>query len=90
MSTNVKYTFTDDAWEEYCYWQEQDKKTRTRINDLIKDIARNGNTGIGRPEPLRGAAGCWSRRINEKDRLIYKIEDNIILILQCRNHYDDH
>ena len=90
MSANAKYAFTDNAWEEYCYWQAQDKKTLARINDLIKDIARNGNAGIGRPERLKGAAGCWSRRINEKDRLVYKIEDTRIVILQCCTHYGDH
>ena len=68
----------------------QDKKTMFRINDLIKDIVRNGNTGIGKPEPLKHMAGCWSRRINEKNRLIYIIEDGIVTILQCRGHYGDH
>jgi toxin YoeB len=86
----MNYFFDDLAWEEYCYWQTQDKKTLKRINDLIKDISRNGNTGIGRPEPLKEMNGYWSRRINEKDRLIYKIEGQTIKIAKCRNHYDDH
>jgi toxin YoeB len=83
-------TWHDTAWEDYCYWQTQDKKTLRRINDLIKDIDRNGNDGIGKPEPLKNRAGYWSRRISEKDRLIYKIEDGKITIAQCRNHYNDH
>ena len=90
MSAKAKYAFTDKAWEDYCYWQVQDKKTLFRINDLIKDIVRHGNAGIGKPERLKGAAGCWSRRINGKDRLVYTIEDGRVVILQCRSHYNDH
>ena len=90
MGTGTKYAFTENAWEEYCYWQMQDKKNLRRINDLIKDIVRNGYTGIGKPEPLKGTAGQWSRRINEKDRLIYTIEDGKVVIIQCRTHYNDH
>ncbi|MCL1922243.1 MAG: Txe/YoeB family addiction module toxin [Kiritimatiellaeota bacterium] len=89
MSANVKYAFTEKAWDDYCYWQKQDKKTLSRINDLIKDIVRNGNTGVGKPELLKGMAGCWSRRINEKDRLVYIIEGGRIVILQCRTHYNN-
>lgn len=64
----------DDAWEEYLYWQKQDKKTLKRINDLIKDIERNGNLGIGKPEALKHELqGFWSRRIDEKNRLVYRI-----------------
>ena len=64
----------DDAWNEYLYWQTQDKKTLKRINELIKDIERNGNTGIGKPEALRHELqGFWSRRIDEKNRLVYRI-----------------
>jgi len=90
MSARAKYAFTENAWEEYCDWQTQDKKTLRRINDLIKDIVRNGNSGIGKPEPLKGTAGHWSRRVNEKDRLVYVIEDGKVVILQCRTHYNDH
>ncbi len=82
--------FTDNGWEDYIYWETEDKKTLKRINLLIEDIARNGNEGIGKPEPLRNnLSGYWSRRINEKDRLIYKIEQDNIYILSCRYHYND-
>ena len=71
--------FTDNGWEDYTYWQTEDKKTLKKINNLIKDIDRNGNEGIGKPEPLTGnLTGFWSRRINDKDRLIYKIDDKKI------------
>lgn len=83
--------FTDNGWKDYVYWETEDKKTLKRINKLIDDINRNGNEGIGKPEPLSGdLAGFWSRRINDKDRLIYKIEGDDICILACRYHYDDH
>lgn len=82
--------FTDNGWKDYDYWQTEDRKTLKRINSLIEDISRNGNSGIGKPEPLIGDLfGFWSRRINEKDRLVYKIEGNDICILSCRFHYDD-
>lgn len=80
----------DDAWEDYLYWQTQDKKTLKKINALIKDIDRNGYDGIGKPEPLTGdLAGYWSRRIDEKNRLVYKIVDGTNRIAQCRTHYGD-
>ena len=83
--------FTDNGWKDYIYWETEDKKTLKRINKLIEDISRNGNEGIGKPEPLSGdLVGFWSRRINDKDRLIYKIEGDDICILACRYHYDDH
>lgn len=83
--------FTDNGWKDYTYWESEDRKTLKRINKLIIDIERNGNDGIGKPEPLTGElSGFWSRRINDKDRLIYKIEGNNIYILACRYHYDDH
>ncbi len=82
--------FTDEAWEDYLYWQTQDKKTLKRINQLIKDIDRNLYEGIGKPEPLRGEfTGFWSRRIDEKNRLIYRIKDDNIEIAQCKTHYKD-
>ena len=82
--------FTDNGWKDYTYWESEDRKTLKRINKLIIDIERNGNDGIGKPEPLTGElSGFWSRRINDKDRLIYKIEGNNIYILACRYHYDD-
>ena len=82
--------FTSNGWEDYIYWQIEDKKTLKKINTLLKDIDRNGNEGIGKPEPLIGnLSGFWSRRINEKDRLIYKIDEYNIYILSCRYHYND-
>lgn len=83
-------TFTGDAWEDYLYWQGQDKRTLKRINDLIKDIMRNGYDGIGKPEQLRGKySGYWSRRIDEKNRLIYRICGEVIEIYSLRTHYGD-
>lgn len=82
--------FTSNGWEDYIYWQTEDKKTLKKINTLLKDIDRNRNEGIGKPEPLIGnLSGFWSRRINEKDRLIYKIDEYNIYILSCRYHYSD-
>ncbi|MBR2778676.1 MAG: Txe/YoeB family addiction module toxin [Firmicutes bacterium] len=82
--------FTDNGWQDYLFWESQDKKTLKRINMLIEDISRNGNIGLGKPEPLTGSlAGFWSRRINDKDRLIYKLEDDAVIILACRFHYGD-
>jgi toxin YoeB len=83
-------TWQDEAWDDYIYWQSQDRKTIKRINQLIKDIDRNGYTGIGNPEPLSGdKSGWWSRRIDETNRLVYRLEDNTIKIAQCRSHYGD-
>ncbi len=80
----------DYAWEDYLYWQSKDKKTLKRINLLIKDIDRNGYDGIGKPEALTGSLkGYWSRRIDEKHRIVYRINENKIEILQCRTHYGD-
>lgn len=82
--------FTDIGWEDYLYWQTEDRKTLRKINTLLKDIERNGNEGIGKPEPLTGDLfGFWSRRINQKDRLIYALEMDQIIIIACRYHYDD-
>ncbi len=82
--------FTDHGWKDYVYCQTEDKKTMKKINNLIEDIARNGNEGIGKPEPLTGnLSGCWSRRINDKDRFIYKIDEENVSILACRYHYND-
>ncbi|MFC2282045.1 MAG: Txe/YoeB family addiction module toxin [Treponema socranskii subsp. buccale] len=79
-----------DAWDDYIYWQTQDKKTLKRINQLIKDISRNPFEGIGKPEPLRGTlTGFWSRRIDKEHRLVYAIEENSVLLISCRGHYDD-
>ena len=83
--------WSDDAWEDYLYWQSQDRKTLKRINQLIQDIERNGcMVGIGKPEALTGdLRGEFSRRINDKDRLVYYIEDGKLFIAHCRGHYDD-
>ena len=84
-------TFSQNAWEDYCLWHN-DKRIMKKINDLLKDIERNGNTGIGKPEPLRyELSGYWSRRITEEDRLIYKVVDdeNTIFIIGCKGHYED-
>jgi toxin YoeB len=84
----MKFIFSHNAWEDYCYWQETDKKTLHRINELIRDIQRNKYRGIGKPEPLRNnLAGFWSRRITSEHRIVYKIEGDSVLIAQVRYHY---
>ncbi len=86
----MKINFTEIAWKDYIYWQGQDKKTIKRINQLIQDIDRNQNEGIGKPEALKGnLSGWWSRRIDDKNRLVYRRQNNIIEIAQCKGHYDD-
>jgi toxin YoeB len=83
-------SWTDDAWEEFEYWLEQDKKTIRQIKKLLKDIDRNGYKGIGHPEPLTGdLSGYWSRRIDGKNRIVYKIENDTVKIIQCGSHYKD-
>lgn len=81
----------DDAWEDYLYWQTQDRKTLKRINQLLKDIERNGcNDGIGKTEALKGdLSGFWSKRIDEKNRIVFRIVDDRIEIAQCGSHYRD-
>ena len=80
----------DKAWDEYVYWQTQDKKTLKRINHLLKDIDRHPFTGIGKPEPLTSdKQGYWSRRIDDVNRIVYKVEHNQVIIVQCGGHYDD-
>ena len=82
-----KIIFTEQAWDDYLYWQSQDKKTLRRINQLLQDISRNGYAGIGKPEPLKNdLSGYWSRRIDEVNRLVYRISDETIEVLQCRGH----
>ena len=84
----MRKLWDEKAWDEYVYWQTQDKKTLKRINDLIKDISRQPFSGIGKPEPLRGdKQGYWSRRIDEENRIVYKVENNYIVIAQCKGHY---
>ena len=84
------YTFTPSAWADYVYWQGQDKKTLKRINALIDAIVREPFIGIGKPEALRGdLTGCWSRRIDDVNRIIYEVNDSELKIVACRFHYSD-
>jgi toxin YoeB len=84
----VKLIFAEKAWEDYLYWQKTDKQMLKRINALIKEIQREPFEGIGKPEPLKHAlSGYWSRRINDEHRIVYKINQEAILIAQLRYHY---
>ena len=86
----MRLLWEDRAWNDYLYWQEQDKKTLKRVNALIKDIQRTTFEGIGKPEPLKGSlSGLWSRRIDESNRIVYYEQSGIIYIVSCRGHYDD-
>ena len=81
-------TWASRAWEDYLYWQGRDRKTLKRINTLIKDIQRQPFAGLGDPEPLRHQwSGYWSRRIDREHRLVYKVTDDAIIVVQCRYHY---
>jgi toxin YoeB len=80
--------FSDIAWDQYLFWQSEDKKTAKKINDLIRDIERNGDAGLGKPEPLKHElTGYWSRRITDVHRLIYSVDENTIYIASCKGHY---
>lgn len=82
--------WSDEAWEDFQYWLKNDKKTLKRILLIIQDIDRNGYNGIGKPEPLKhNLSGYWSRRIDDANRIVYKIENDIIKIAQCGSHYKD-
>ena len=82
--------FSQTGWDDFMAWVREDRKIAKKIHTLLKDIERNGNEGIGKPEALSGdLAGFWCRRINDKDRLIYKIDDENVYILACRFHYGD-
>lgn len=82
--------WTDSAWEDFEYWSGEDRKTFKRILQLLKDIDRNGYKGIGKPEPLRGdLSGYWSRRIDDYNRLVYRIDGDTVKIVQCGSHYRD-
>jgi toxin YoeB len=84
----MKLLWLSDAWDDYLYWQQTDRKTLKKINELIKDIKRSPFEGIGSPEPLKHQlSGWWSRRINLEDRLVYRVDDEQVVILQCRKHY---
>ena len=86
----MRLLWEDRAWDDYLYWQTQDKKTLKRINALIKDIQRSTFDGVGKPEPLKGnLSGMWSRRIDETNRIVYFEENGVVYILSCRGHYDD-
>lgn len=81
-------SWTDDAWDDYLYWQTQDKKTLKRINKLINDVKRSPFEGIGKPEPLKeNLSGFWSRRIDDTNRLVYVVDEQAITIISCRYHY---
>ena len=83
-----RLVFTTDAWDDYLYWQGQDKKTLKRINLLIQDAQRQPFTGLGKPEPLKeNLSGYWSRRIDDTHRLVYAVQDDDLEIVACRYHY---
>jgi toxin YoeB len=86
--SNFLLAWTNTAWDNYIYWQTQDKKTLKRINKLLTDIKRDPFSRIGKPEPLKdNLSGFWSRRIDDTNRLIYAIDDEKITIISCRYHY---
>ena len=86
----MKISFDEQAWDDYVWWQSQDRKVLKRVNALIQDIARNGNdTGIGKPEALKhNFSGYWSRRITDEHRIVYKVIDEEVRIVICRYHYE--
>lgn len=84
----MKLTFQEEGWEDYLYWQSEDRKMLKKVNSLIKECLRTPFTGTGKPEPLKGEfSGWWSRRIDQEHRLIYRATDDALLIAQCRYHY---
>ena len=86
----MRLLWEDRAWNDYLYWQSQDKKTLKKINGLIKDIQRSTFEGISKPEPLKeNLSGMWSRHIDDANRIVYFEEDEIIYIVSCKGHYDD-
>lgn len=86
----MRLLWEDRAWDDYLYWQTQDKKTLKRINALLKEIGRNPFEGIGKPEPLKGnLSEVWSRRIDGTNRIVYYEKDNIIHVIACKGHYED-
>ena len=86
----MKKNWFDRAWEDYLYWQSQDKKTLKRINQLLKDVERSAEDGIGKPEPLKGKlSGFWSRRIDDVNRLVYRVNGDVIDVISCKGHYED-
>ncbi len=86
----MKLIFSESGWQDYLYWQTQDKKTLKRVNRILQDIERNGHEGIGKPEPLRGnLSGFHSRRIDDSNRVVYQLAEDAIEIIQCRGRYAD-
>ena len=82
--------FSDNAWQDFLIWMREDRKVAKKIASLLSDIERNGNKGLGKPESLKGnLSDYWSRRITEKDRLIYRFDETTIYIAACKGHYDD-
>jgi toxin YoeB len=85
----VKLTFTESAWRDYLWFQEQNRSLLKRLNDLIRDALRSPFRGIGKPEPLKGElSGYWSRRINDEHRLVYEVSETALTIISCRYHYE--
>ena len=85
----MKLLWEENAWQEYLYWQTQDKKTLKRLNNIIKDIQRDCYNGLGKPETLKeNLSGWWSRRIDEENRIVYKQVNNNIIIASCKSHYE--
>lgn len=86
--SNRLLSWTDESWDDYLYWQTQNKKTLKRINKIINDVKRSPFEGIGKPEPLKETlSGFWSRRIDDTNRLVYAVDDNAITVISCRYHY---
>ena len=84
-----KLTFFPEAWEDYLYWHGQDKKTLRKINRLLTEICRNPTSGTGKPEALReNLSGWWSRRIDGENRIVYKVESDVVIVAQLRFHYE--
>ncbi len=88
MNVNRQLAWTDEAWDDYVYWQSQDRKTLKKVNQLIDAVKRDPFRGIGKPEGLKeNLSGFWSRRIDEANRLVYAVTDQYVTIISCRYHY---
>lgn len=84
----MRLTWLPGGWEDYLYWQSTDRKIVQKINELIRDSLRSPFSGIGKPEPLKGTLkGWWSRRITDEHRLVYRVEGESLIVIQCRFHY---
>jgi len=85
----MKLSFFERAWDDYLYWQKTDRKTLDKINQLLKQTTRSPFEGEGKPEPMKHQlTSCWSRRINREHRLVYRVEDDVVYVIQCRFHYE--